>query len=906
MAETATSSPNAHVKRSSHQPLALCAGAAMLGILGDRFLPLAPAAWFVLAVSGLLASRLLRKRDFAATFCVLLVVGAFFGLRHDWHVNRFESNDPGFFATAEPQPCRIEGRVLEMPRLYTFESAEPERGLEPLRQTRFLLHADRLYEDGAGENRVDGDSVNGNGVDTGNSNAGIAVDGRLEVHVSGDRTDLHLGDRVRLYGMLSKPEGSRNPGDYDRREALRRRRVLAVLELPRDYSVQRLAGARHGTGTTFSRLIEGARRFALRTIRKNMDVETAPLASALLLGLREDIDDETNRRLRETGTIHILAISGLHIGLVAALVGGLLRFFEVSRRLTAVALVIATVGYLLMTDMRPPAVRATVLVLTSCVGLYFNRQVVSLNSLALTVLVVLAVNPTELFQFGAQLSFLGAGVFLWLPRRRSRKTEPTAKKGKTSDGNRLDGNRPDESSEETGIVEDSKNEATAGRKSAKNNPREAEHPAMFFARKIGGGLGRLFLASLAIWLVLLPLLMSQIHLFTPVAILVNPLLWLPLTASLLGTFVVVGAGLFDTLTGLNVAPFFGMLADTAFHGLLGLIAFFHRLPYGHCWVPGPAGWWNLGFYLPLVSWTLLPNLRPRLRTLLVFAAVWIAVGWTAGTVRDHIVAKERRLTITTCSVGHGLAVLIVAPDGRASVYDVGSLAAPRRSANVLSRQLWRAGKTRIDHLFLSHPDSDHYNGAEELLDRFAVGEVVVPPEMFDKRSESLDRLRLELLRRGIPVRRACRSDRFDAGFSARVLHPDCDRVYDVDDNSNAVSLVLLVEHLGIRILLTGDLDGDSLTAEETGDLDVLFLPHHGGRSSMTEPLLAGTSPEHLLISGGGFWRQTDLIAQLRDEGFAVYSTFEDGAITLTVDRGDRKGKDRGRLRINCFLRPAAE
>src|SRR4029077_495979 len=79
------------------------------------------------------------------------------------------------------------------------------------------------------------------------------------------------------------------------------------------------------------------------------------------------------------------------------------------------------------------------------------------------------------------------------------------------------------------------------------------------------------------------------------------------------------------------------------------------------------------------------------------------------------------------SVGHGLAVFIRTPDGRAVLYDCGRLGDPSVGRRIVAPALWARGVSRIDAVFLSHADQDHYNGVFDLLDRFPIGVVHISP-----------------------------------------------------------------------------------------------------------------------------------------------------------------------------------
>jgi hypothetical protein len=182
-----------------------------------------------------------------------------------------------------------------------------------------------------------------------------------------------------------------------------------------------------------------------------------------------------------------------------------------------------------------------------------------------------------------------------------------------------------------------------------------------------------------------------------------------------------------------------------------MIALFQRLG-GHYWVPGPPLWWNVVFYSCYVLWTFFPLKKPPLKITVAVFLGWITVGF--GVVLFERIERRwnDRLTVSFSSVGHGTGILMITPKSRAVVYDVGCFSSPKRSGDVMSRNLWRYGKTCIDAVVLSHADSDHYNGTAMLAERFFIGEVFVSPYMFEKRDKGLDHLCKTLAAHDIPIR----------------------------------------------------------------------------------------------------------------------------------------------------------
>jgi competence protein ComEC len=193
------------------------------------------------------------------------------------------------------------------------------------------------------------------------------------------------------------------------------------------------------------------------------------------------------------------------------------------------------------------------------------------------------------------------------------------------------------------------------------------------------------------------------------------------------------------------------------------------------------------------------------------------------------------------------------PDGRNLLYDAGCLGSPSRASRAVAATLWDRGITHLDALILTHGDLDHYNAVPSLLERFSVGTIYIPPDMYAQPNPATDALQQAIRRSGVPVEVVQAGDRLGRGgdFSLEILHPP--RTWAAPSD-NAASLVLMIEQHGHRILLTGDLEGpglDALLEETAQEVDVLLAPHHGGRRSNTPQLAQWCSPEWVVVSGRG-------------------------------------------------------
>jgi competence protein ComEC len=237
-------------------------------------------------------------------------------------------------------------------------------------------------------------------------------------------------------------------------------------------------------------------------------------------------------------------------------------------------------------------------------------------------------------------------------------------------------------------------------------------------------------------------------------------------------------------------------------------------------------------------------------------------------------------------MGHGLGIVVRSPEGRCLVYDAGRLGAPGAARRALAAVLWSEGRSRIDTLVISHADADHFNAVPELLERFAVGEIVAAESFLTSPCAGVADLLARAAARGVPVRTVRAGDSFavDPLCRARVLHAENG---PPESGDNERSLVLAVEAAGRRLLLTGDLEGPALAAFVAGDpdsCDVLVAPHHGSRTSLPPDIATVTRPGLVLVSGvgGPAWPEVSGAYRAAAGGAPVLKTGGEGAIAVSL------------------------
>jgi len=813
-----------------YQPLVVVLTAVATGIYLDRRAPAAAELWWIIAAASLCGWFVFwrRGRERLAAVALAVCLATLGGAWHHLRFSLFARDELGLYAREEPHPVCVEAMADSGVERLPAPPDDPLCAIPRGDRSRLEVLLTGLRQ---------GDRWQ-------------AASGRARLLVDGHLLGVYAGDRLRVFGQLSAPGGMHNPGEFDFAAHARGDRELSLLsaDFPDCVSVQAAASRWNPW-----RQLESLRQRGRLRLFEQMADDQAGLASALLLGVRADLDADANAAFAKTGTVHLLSISGLHVGILAGFLFGLMRLGLAPRNVALAAIALTTLGYSLLIDAEPPAVRATVIVLLVCLSQALPRRLSPFNALAAAALVVLAWNPEDLFRTGPQLSFLAVAALAWFgPRLRRRSLDPLE------------------------------------RLIAETRP-WPERGARWLGRKVWG----MTALSCCVWSVSAPLVLAQFHLFSPATLLLTPFLALPVAVGLMSGFLTLALGwLLPPLGSLC-----GYVCDRSLAIVDTSVDFASHCRGSHLWAPGPEAWWLWGFYGLLAAWAVAPRLRPPPRWCAALLAGWIAVGFSAAAIRSQ---PGERLDCTFLSVGHGCAVVLELPGGQKLLYDAGRLGSPAGGARSVAAFLWSRGITHLDAIVLSHADVDHYNAVPELLEKFSVGVIYASPLMLADDGAAVQKLRAAIERSGVPLREALAGDRLRStgGCRIEVLHPTTQRPAASD---NANSIVLAVEYQGRRILLTGDLESpgmDDVIAESPLDCDVILAPHHGSARSDPPGFAAWSTPEWVVVSGGHSDDRPEVSAAYVRHHARVLNTAQCGAVRVQISAGRLEvGPWRGHARM---------
>jgi len=822
------------------RPLVVVAVALAFGCLAGQWAgdhvagwPIAcwAAAGAALIVWGVLTWRGCPRPAALAILAAVALAGA------GWSAARsalFAGDDLAWRLSEVPAPLAIRGTLVESPRLIPPPAGDRSRASAMGPACGCTVRVSSV--------RVGSRWRKASGL------ASLIVAGEPPAAAAGG--GLTAGAAVRILGRGLVPPRALNPGEFD---------TAARSRLARRLSLVRVAGWEHVRVTAPPArwsLVAGLDRLRARAtavLESRIAASRAPLAAALLLGQREALPREVTEEFVITGTIHVLAISGLHVGLLAAGLFSLFRGACLPRPWAALAVAALTGLYMLLVGAGTPVVRATILVWIACGAVLCCRRPATITSLAAAAIVLLVWRPAEVVTAGAQLSFLSTGILVGVATvlRRPPVLDPIDR-----------------------LIERSRS------------------PVEKAARAAGRWLGGAIVAAAAVWLVTAPLVAARFHVVSLVGLAINVLVAaLVPVAMACGFLCLLAAGISSSLAGLAAGG-----CDLALAAIEGIVSRAAAVPGGHAWVAGPPSWWVAGWYALLAAalvW-LRRDLLGRPATWAAVAAGWTVVGLVAAWALPP--AGGPGLRVVMAAVGHGCGIVVRTPAGRCLLYDAGRLGAPAAARRSLEGLLWSERIKRIDTLVISHADADHCNAVPGLLARFRVGEIVVPESFLTIRAASVAAVREAARARGIPLRTARTGDSLplEPLVRVRVVHA-ADAVPPpaaAIRGDNASSLVLAVETAGRRLLLTGDLEGPALrafAAAGPGECDVLVAPHHGSATSLPADIARATRPHYVLVSGreGRSWplvREAYAAAAGRHPE-AMLLTGGEGAIAVTLTAG---------------------
>jgi competence protein ComEC len=663
--------------------------------------------------------------------------------------------------------------------------------------------------------------------------------------------ELHYGDILQLRGSLETPQKF---DDFDYRGYLASQRIYTIINYPGVRTLQTSAG--------FPPMawIYSAREKLADSLSSCLPGPQGSLAQAILLGLRGSLPETLVQSFYNTGTTHLIAISGLNLTIVLGIVLSLSIWLLGRRNRYYIWISLAFIWlYTLLTGLPATMVRSAVMGSAFLLAELLGRQRNGLPALSLAAVIMLAVDPLVLRDVSFQLSFLSMLGLVMISPSLIKFSSPAEEAG----------NRYLLWLRKAAVVSFGTTLAAI----LATLPVTAMNfhsfslvslPATFFAMPAFPGIMVTSMLTAAAGLI-----------WHPLGLITGWVTWLFLSYFLLivNVFSAVPSAV---VTGLSLQPWH---AAAYYAGLaLTILAIFKRDSVRQAWERLANSFQRL---LSAVSQL---QLQSHIFTIILVLSVVNLLVWAAIAV-----LPDGKLHVSVLDVGQGESILIRTPDGRNVVIDAGP--DPLQACSQLGRQLPFWDRT-IDLLVLTQLQSDHTAGAMQLMRKYNVKCLALPPVSSDAT------LSKEIIKTAGEehVRQVClhagQQLYLGRGLGLAVLNPPEKIFYGTDDDINNNSLVLKLSYNSVNFLLTADISADAehyLTMERA-DLqsEVLKVAHHGSRGSTSREFLKAVSPAVAVVSVGAENRFGHPAAEVMEKlkaqtGRSAFTTAVNGTVEFVSD-----------------------
>ncbi len=634
---------------------------------------------------------------------------------------------------------------------------------------------------------------------------------------------IKIGNKLSFIGTIKRANNKRNPNEFDYEKYLKSKNIVGVINCYRPETIDIIDDNQYW----FSNIIFSLRRTIDNRIKLLHNKKASALLKGLLLADRNDIDYEIKKNFMNTGVIHVLAVSGLHVGFIS-----LIFFFLFARfgiRYQFVLTIMGILFFLILTKGHSSVFRASVMAITFLIAKLTNRSTNGINSLAIAALIILLLSPKELFNPGFLLSFSAVLSILILYPILSKKI-----------------------------------------KAVKMN---------YFIKKFLLFLSVTFVAQLGT----LPFTLIYFNKLSLVSLFAN-LFVIPLIGVIVGIAILT---LSVSILSIWLATFFATANILLIDSLYFLVTKMSVLSFAFIPVYNFSVLDGIFFYTFLTI--IFYAIYKFKNNIALFAVLILSIfSFIFFMEFDNTnLLPEHDLSIDFIDVGQGDAILIKFPNNKTALIDAGNRSEYFDTGErIILPLLKRLGIEKLDYAFISHLDTDHFGGIISLIENGIVKYLYKPVKDSTYKEKIFEEY---LKKKNIPFRYYSKSKMSIGECNLYFLNDTTDNIYksfDINNNSGIIKLV----YGKTSFLFVGDLEteGEYYLVDKYKDFlksDILKVGHHGSKTSSSNLFLDAVNPEIGIISAGilnKFHHPSKIILKrLKKHKIKIRRTDKEGAIILT-------------------------
>lgn len=803
---------------ANSSPLLFCAIGLIAGIIIQNTFTLSVFFWLVLFVLCIISSivifKILPNQLFypLCTFVCFICLGAIRLISFQ----QPESNDIRNLVGRERQLAAIRGIILTEPRTEDPQWQFAKYSYTDPHSSFYLKLQEIETTDGWGK-----------------------VSGDVRVQVNERLLDLKAGDYIEVLCWLDRFKNATNPGQFDIAKYLARNNVFIAASVESRDSVTLLKN--HSTAT-FAKIRRKLSRIATAKLLDSPHAfeQNQKLLLALVLGYRANIDADVYMAFRKTGLLHFICLSGMNFGIVFLIIWWLCRVIGLMKPARAAVCTIAAILFLLVIPYQAPAMRAAVMCFAFCASFFFNRHPNALNSLSLAALILLLVNPMQLYEIDWQLSFAAVLGILVLTSRIN-----LFLFGKITS--------------HPGISDVTKTN--------------------WFVRtfpKVGPSFFNFFSVPFAAWLATSGIMLYHfytINIFTTLwTIIVSPLIG---AVSFLGYIKMILAIVLPTVASwLNPITF--KLADW----LIGLVKFIAALDKTNI-LTGRVPFAFIAFCYAVIFFAAFVHFRRSKIKITVISLMFLAIIIFLGVIKFNR-TYHKNLVITCLNVGHGQAIVAQLPGSKTYLFDAGSQNIGDIGTRIITPFLNYNGISEIDAIFISHGDIDHINGIPEVIKLCQVNSVYADKAFCQTQKATVKFLNSCIDAAGLKIKPV----QSETIMGIKVIWPDDAAQANDKLSENDKSTVTLIESGNSKVLLCSDIEKSTqanlLKLFPNLHPDVVVVPHHGSLRTRLPNFLDALGADIFIYSCDE--KLFDLLKKSNQTAISKsFYTCDNGAITVSID-----------------------